>query len=101
MRVSVVQMNSQEDKAANLSAAERLVVEAADRPDLIVLPENFTYLGEGRERIRASAESFPDGEGLVVARSSDTVGSISASLDLAYQAEIRAKLPVCRHHVLG
>src|SRR5258705_6125519 len=46
MRFSVVQMNPQEDKAANLNAAERLVVEATerDRPDLIVLPENFTYL---------------------------------------------------------
>lgn len=64
MRVSVVQMNSQDDKAANLDVAERLVIEAAerDRPDLIVLPENFTYLGEGRDRIRASADRFPDGE---------------------------------------
>ena len=40
MKVALIQMNSQEDKAANLQAAERLVSEAAEveRPDLIVLP---------------------------------------------------------------
>src|SRR5438067_6050169 len=46
MRVAVVQMNSGEDKAQNLSTAERLLLEAAERgAELAVLPELFTYLG--------------------------------------------------------
>lgn len=63
MKVSLIQMNSQDDKSVNLKEAERLIraAVAKERPDLVVLPENFTYLGEGRENIQASADSFPDG----------------------------------------
>lgn len=58
VRVSVIQMNAGDDKAANLAAAERLVREAvaADRPDLVVLPEVWTCLGGSEETKRAAAE---------------------------------------------
>ncbi|MCS6876906.1 MAG: carbon-nitrogen hydrolase family protein [Geminicoccaceae bacterium] len=58
MRISVVQMNAGEDKAANLAAAERLVKAAVreDRPDLVVLPEVWTCMGGGETTKRAAAE---------------------------------------------
>ncbi|WP_265286687.1 nitrilase-related carbon-nitrogen hydrolase [Verminephrobacter eiseniae] len=63
MKIGVVQMNSGSDKAKNVADAERLVrcVAAQDKPDLVVLPEYFAFLGEGREAIQGSAETFPDG----------------------------------------
>ncbi len=46
MRVSVLQMNSGADKAANIAQAARLLNDAAtDRPDLVSLPETWTCLG--------------------------------------------------------
>ncbi len=46
MRVAVCQLNSREDRAANLAAARRLLEAAADRgADLAVLPEYVDYLG--------------------------------------------------------
>lgn len=63
MKVAVVQMNAQGDKAANLDAARRLVDEAAQgAPDLVVLPEYWACLGDGPAAFHASAERFPDGE---------------------------------------
>src|SRR6266478_5125533 len=59
MRVAVVQMNSGDDKAQNLSTAERLLVEAAERgAELAVLPELFTYLGRRRGH-REVADAVP------------------------------------------
>src|SRR5262249_62342489 len=59
MKVAVVQMNSGEDKAQNLSAAERLLGEAAARgAELAVLPELFTYLGR-RGKHREVADAVP------------------------------------------
>ena len=64
MKVSLIQMNSGNDKAANLAVAEKLVGEVAEKegPDLIVLPEYCAFLGEGRDNIHGSGEEFPDGE---------------------------------------
>ena len=46
MRVALVQMNSQDDKAANFERAETLVGQAAAwGPDLVVLPELWTFPG--------------------------------------------------------
>ncbi len=63
MKISMVQMNSGSDKARNLDDAERLVrdVVAAEKPDLVVLPEYFAFLGEGRDAVHGSGEYFPDG----------------------------------------
>ena len=70
MKVSLIQMNSQDDKAANLAQAERLITEAVqdDRPDFVVLPELFTYMGDDAEGSRAAAEAFPGGEAYVLMR---------------------------------
>ncbi|TKT74576.1 carbon-nitrogen hydrolase family protein [Aquamicrobium sp. LC103] len=64
MKVSLVQMNSREDKSQNLKEAARLVEETvkSEAPDLIVLPEYYAFLGEGRSNIHDNGETFPDGE---------------------------------------
>jgi len=64
MKVSLIQMNSQADKAANLRQAKQLVDDAVadDHPELVVLPEMFVFLGEGQEAKRIAAEELPDGE---------------------------------------
>lgn len=60
MRISVVQMNSQNDKSANIADAVRLIKQAAaSAPDLIALPEYFAFLGNGPEDMQASAEELP------------------------------------------
>lgn len=62
MKVSLVQMNSAEDKAQNLDDAERMIrdVVAAEAPDLVVLPEYFAFLGEGRDAIHSHGEDLSD-----------------------------------------
>ncbi len=61
MRISVVQMNPGADKAANIAAAGRLIDDAvaADRPDMVTLPEVWTHLGGDRAGKFASAEVLP------------------------------------------
>jgi len=59
VRIALVQMNSQDDKAANLERAEALVAQAAAwGPDLVVLPELWTYVGP-RKRHAEVAEPIP------------------------------------------
>ena len=68
MRVAAVQLNSNGDKARNLSAAERLVRAAAgDGAELVALPEKWNLLASGTE-MAAGAEPL-DGPSLGAARS--------------------------------
>ncbi|MCX7374373.1 MAG: carbon-nitrogen hydrolase family protein [Alphaproteobacteria bacterium] len=62
MRITVIQMNQGSDKAANIAQARGLIEAAiaADRPDLISLPETWTNLGGGREAREAAAETLPE-----------------------------------------
>jgi deaminated glutathione amidase len=47
MRVSVVQLNSQSDVGENLQAVEKLLAKARGQgAELVVLPENFAFMGE-------------------------------------------------------
>ena len=61
MRVSVVQMTPGADKTANIAQAGRLIEEAvaADRPDIVSLPEMWTCLGGDRATKMAEAEALP------------------------------------------
>ena len=61
MKVSLIQMNSAGDKSENLKTAAALIDKAVadEQPDLIVLPEYYAFLGEGREDMHDSAETFP------------------------------------------
>jgi len=63
MRVSLIQMNSQDNKAQNMADAQALIERAVaeDRPDLVVLPEMWTSLSESIEAKRAAAEDLPAG----------------------------------------
>jgi deaminated glutathione amidase len=64
VKVALIQMNSQGDKAANLAQARRLIEQAVaeERPDLIALPEVWTLLSEDPTAKRAAAEPIPGGE---------------------------------------
>jgi predicted amidohydrolase len=67
LRAAVVQLNSNDDKARNLAAAERLVrAAAADGAELVALPEKWNLLAGG-EQLLAGAEPL-DGPSLSAAR---------------------------------
>ena len=57
MRVCVIQMNSINDKVANLAQARALIEQAAkeDRPDLVLLPEVWSFQGGSAEERQAAA----------------------------------------------
>lgn len=62
MKVAAVQMTSTRDVAANLREAGRLVAEAARQgAKLVVLPENFSFLGATDAERIAAIEPFGDG----------------------------------------
>ncbi|MBV6657306.1 MAG: carbon-nitrogen hydrolase family protein [Devosiaceae bacterium] len=63
MRVTVIQMNSVNDKAANLDQARALAEAAiaADRPDLISFPENMSWCGGSPSDRLAAAEQVDTG----------------------------------------
>jgi nitrilase len=63
VKVSLIQVNSQSNKAANIVAARELMERAIseEHPDLLVLPETFDFVGgTSAEKLRA-AESVPGG----------------------------------------
>ena len=67
LRAAAVQLNSTDDKARNLAAAERLVrAAAADGAELVALPEKWNLLAGGEELL-AGAEPL-DGPSLSAAR---------------------------------
>jgi predicted amidohydrolase len=58
-RVAACQMNSQDDKAANIDTALNLLDEAAaSDADIAALPEMFTFMGD-KDEYRANAEEIP------------------------------------------
>ncbi len=63
MKVSLIQMNSQSDKAANIAAAKSLMERAIaeEHPDLLVLPENFDFVGGTVADKLAAGEPGPGG----------------------------------------
>jgi nitrilase len=63
MKISLVQMNSVADKAANIAAAKALIERAVgeEGPDWILLPEQFDWAGGERGDKARNAESLPGG----------------------------------------
>ncbi len=63
MKISLVQMSSKPDRAANLGEARRLMEEAcaSGKPDLLVLPEHFDWTGGTPADKRAAADLVPGG----------------------------------------
>lgn len=61
MKISVIQMNTRSDKAANLEQARTLTAGAvaSDAPDMLVLPEVFAFMGSSVADKRAAAEELP------------------------------------------
>lgn len=58
-------MSAGADKGANLAKAAQLIERACseEKPDLVMLPECFTFYGGSPEAQRASAEACPGGDG--------------------------------------
>jgi deaminated glutathione amidase len=63
MKISLIQMNSISDKAANIAAAVKLIEQAVaeDKPDWVCLPECFDFLGGAKADKFTAAERLPDG----------------------------------------
>ena len=63
MKVSLVQINSINDKAANIAAARALIERAVaeEAPDWVLLPEQFDWAGGVKGDKAANAEPLPGG----------------------------------------
>lgn len=63
MKVTMVQMNSNEDKTRSMKLVEERLRQALDheKTDMVILPELCTYIGGTPETARAAAEECPDG----------------------------------------
>ncbi len=70
MKVSLIQMNSISDKAANIAAARALVEKsvAEEAPDWVLLPEQFDWAGGARGDKPANAETLPGGPAYAMAQ---------------------------------
>ncbi len=70
MKVSLIQMNSISDKAANVAAAEALIEQAVvdEGPDWVLLPEQFDWAGGARADKLENAETLPGGPAYAMAR---------------------------------
>jgi predicted amidohydrolase len=80
MRFAAVQLNSQDDLAANLEACGELVERAkAGGADVVLLPENFAFFGPERERHRI-AEALGDDSAPIQKTLSGLAISLSVSI---------------------
>ncbi len=70
MKVSIIQMNSISDKAANVAATEALIERAVreERPDWVLLPEHFDWAGGVKADKLMNAERFPGGPAYTMAQ---------------------------------
>jgi predicted amidohydrolase len=70
MKVSLVQMNSISDKAANIAAARALIEQAVaeEAPDWVLLPEQFDWAGGARGDKHTNAETLPGGPAYAMAQ---------------------------------
>ena len=70
MKVSLVQMNSINDKAANIAAARALIERAVEEesPDWVLLPEQFDWAGGVKGDKARNAETLPGGPAYAMAQ---------------------------------
>lgn len=70
MKVALIQMNSDTDKAANLAQAKMLIEQAVaeDQPDWILLPEVWDFMGGRTQDKRDAAETLPGGPAWTLCR---------------------------------
>ena len=70
MKVSLIQMNSINDKAANIAAARALIERAVteEAPDWVLLPEQFDWAGGVKGDKARNAETLPGGPAYAMAQ---------------------------------
>lgn len=63
MKITAIQTNSRNDKARNIAEASTLIEQAvaADRPDVVVLPEVWNYRGGATAAKLTNADEIPGG----------------------------------------
>jgi len=84
LRVAAVQLSSQDDLEKNLSRAVALIAEAgAAGARLIVLPENFAFMGGGDEEKRAIAESLDENPGGPIVRAISEAARVAGAYVVA------------------
>lgn len=76
LKVSVAQMNSQDSVPANLKTVKNLVSQAAGAGSLLILlPENFAYMGTEEGKLKISEEF---GKGII----QDTIAELAAQYNI-------------------
>jgi len=70
MKVSLIQMNSINDKPANIAAARALIERAVaeESPDWVLLPEQFDWAGGAKGDKARNAETLPGGPAYAMAQ---------------------------------
>src|ERR1700689_4254052 len=70
MKVSLIQMNSINDKAANIAAARALIERAVaeESPDWVLLPEQFDWAGGAKGDKARNSETLPGGPAYAMAQ---------------------------------
>ena len=70
MKVSLIQMNSINDKAANIASARALIEKAVaeESPDWVLLPEQFDWAGGVKGDKARNAETLPGGPAYAMAQ---------------------------------
>ena len=62
MKVAAIQMNSSDSVSDNLDLLDSLLVKAAEQDsNLVLLPENFAFMGHPKELVEEVMEDFNDG----------------------------------------
>ena len=62
MKVAAIQMNSSDSVSDNLDLLDSLLGEAAQQGNnLVLLPENFAFMGHPKELVEKVMEDFNDG----------------------------------------
>ena len=71
MKVSLIQMNSISDKAANIATAKALIEQAVhqENPDWVLLPEHFDWAGGSKADKLREAEILPGGPAYAMCQS--------------------------------
>jgi predicted amidohydrolase len=92
MKISLIQMNSISDKAANLAAAQALIEKAVgeDGPDWILLPEQFDWAGGVKGDKARNAEALPGGPGYAMAQELAAKHRVTVGCTICYDLRFPA-----------
>ena len=121
MEINAIQINTGSVKADNIAQARSLVAQAVerDRPDVVVLPEVFTFIGASAKEplalgkngvgsyFEGNDERASRGHSMIsnswrhmIAQAREGAGQTSAELDLNYLSAVWARILIAQHRIL-